>query len=106
MLFRSREIATLKVLGFLPRETNAYIFREIFLLAAIGALVGLVLGMGLESFVVLTAEVDGVMFGRQIHLLSFVLAFVLTVVFTWVSMLAMKPKIARIDMVESLKSNE
>ncbi|WP_418914663.1 FtsX-like permease family protein [Adlercreutzia sp.] len=103
---RSREIATLKVLGFLPRETNAYIFREIFLLAAIGALVGLVLGMGLESFVVLTAEVDGVMFGRQIHLLSFVLAFVLTMVFTWVSMLAMKPKIARIDMVESLKSNE
>lgn len=103
---RSREIATLKVLGFLPRETNAYIFREIFLLAAIGALVGLVLGVGLESFVVLTAEVDGVMFGRQIHLLSFVLAFVLTMVFTWVSMLAMKPKIARIDMVESLKSNE
>ena len=103
---RSREIATLKVLGFLPRETNAYIFREIFLIAIIGALVGLVLGVFMEGFIVVTAEVDGVMFGRQIHLLSYVIAFALTLVFTWLSMLAMKPKIARIDMVESLKSNE
>lgn len=103
---RSREIATLKVLGFLPRETNAYIFREVFLIAALGALIGLGLGVGMEAFVVLTAEVDGVMFGREIHLASFVIAFVLTMVFTWLSMLAMKPKIAHINMVESLKSNE
>ena len=35
---RAREIATLKVLGFTPREVNAYIFREIVLLAMLGAL--------------------------------------------------------------------
>ncbi|MBQ3300781.1 MAG: ABC transporter permease, partial [Eggerthellaceae bacterium] len=37
---RLREIATLKVLGFTRRETNAYIFREIALLALVGCLAG------------------------------------------------------------------
>ena len=46
------------------------------------------------------------MFGRDIHLTSFVLAFVLTMVFTVVVMLAMRGKLRKIDMVESLKSVE
>lgn len=103
---RAREIATLKVLGFTPREVNAYIFREIVLLTILGALAGLGLGVVLEGFVVVTAEVDQVMFGRTIHAMSFVIAFALTMVFTAVVMLVMRPKLARIDMVESLKSNE
>lgn len=103
---RMREIATLKVLGFTPREMNAYIFRETFLLAAIGCAVGLVLGVWMEGFVVVTAEVNQVMFGREIHVMSFVAAFVLTMLFTLLVMLAMRGKLHRIDMVESLKSNE
>ena len=103
---RMREIATLKVLGFTPREMNAYIFREIFLLAAIGCAVGLVLGVWMEGFVVVTAEVDQIMFGRAIHPTSFLLAFLLTMLFTVLVMLAMRGKLRRIDMAESLKSNE
>ena len=103
---RMREIAALKVLGFTPREMNAYIFREIFLLAAIGCAVGLVLGVWMEGFVVVTAEVDQIMFGRAIHPTSFLLAFLLTMLFTVLVMLAMRGKLRRIDMVESLKSNE
>ena len=101
---RTREIATLKVLGFTPRETNGYIFRETILLTIIGALVGCVLGIGMESFVVVTAEVDEMMFGRDIHLLSFAIAFVLTIAFSFIVSLAMRPKIKAINMVESLKS--
>lgn len=103
---RAREIATLKVLGFTPHEVNAYIFREIVLLTIIGAAVGLGLGVVLEGFVVVTAEVDQVMFGRTIHAMSFAVAFALTLVFTAIVMLVMRPKLAHIDMVESLKSNE
>ena len=58
----------------------------------------------MESFVVVTAEVDEMMFGRDIHLLSFVIAFALTIVFSFIVSLAMRPKIRAIDMVESLKS--
>lgn len=103
---RAREIATLKVLGFTRKEVNAYIFRETMILSVIGAACGLVLGIFLEAFVVQTAEVDQVMFGREIHVLSFVIAYVLTLVFTVLVMLAMRRKLRAIDMVESLKSNE
>lgn len=103
---RQREIATLKVLGFTPREVSAYIYRETALLSVIGCLVGLVLGVFMEGFVVVTAEVDQVMFGRTIHPLSFVAAFLLTMAFTVLVMLAMRRKLARVNMVESLKSNE
>ncbi|MDD5926046.1 ABC transporter permease, partial [Ellagibacter isourolithinifaciens] len=103
---RVREIATLKVLGFTPREVDAYIYRETLLLAVIGALVGLLLGIVMEGFVVVTAEVDQVMFGRDIHAASFIIAFLLTMVFSVIVTLAMRPKLRRIDMVESLKSNE
>ena len=103
---RAREIATLKVLGFTPHEVNAYVYRETLLLTAIGALVGLALGVWMEGFVVVTAEVDQVMFGRDIHLASFAIAFALTMLFSVAVTLVMRRKLARIDMVESLKSVE
>ncbi|OFK23965.1 hypothetical protein HMPREF2826_08765 [Olsenella sp. HMSC062G07] len=103
---RVREIASLKVLGFTRREVYAYVFREIILLTLIGDAVGLALGVFLERFVITTAEVDYVMFGRTIHLPSFAFAFVLTLVFSGVVMLIMRHKLDRIDMVESLKSVE
>lgn len=103
---RMREIATLKVLGFTRREVDLYIFREMLILAALGAAIGLVLGIFLENFVVTTAEVDAVMFGRDIHWPSFVLAFVMTMAFAAVVAVTMRGKLNRIDMVESLKSNE
>ncbi len=103
---RLREIATLKVLGFTQREVNAYIYRETLLLAVIGAVVGLALGVVMEGYVITTAEVDQVMFGRDIHAPSFLAAFLLTMLFSVVVTLAMRGKLRRINMVESLKSNE
>jgi putative ABC transport system permease protein len=101
---RIREIASLKVLGFTRREVYAYVFREIALLAVIGDALGLVLGIFLERFVVTTAEVDYVMFGRTIHPASFVYAFALTLAFAVLVILSMRRKLDRVNMVESLKS--
>lgn len=41
---RVREIATIKVLGFYPKETASYVFRENMVLTAIGCGLGLILG--------------------------------------------------------------
>ena len=103
---RIREIASLKVLGFTRHEVDAYVFREIALLAIFGAFFGLVLGTYLEGFVVQTAEIDLVMFGRAIHAPSYWFAFGLTLVFSLLVYVAMRPKLKNIDMVESLKSVE
>ena len=101
---RVREIASLKVLGFTRREVHAYVFREVALLAVLGDILGMLLGVWLEHFVVVTAEVDYVMFGREIHPASFAVSFALTLVFTALALLSMRGKLDRVDMVESLKS--
>lgn len=103
---RIREIASLKVLGFTRHEVDAYVFREIALLAVFGALFGLVLGTYLEGFVVQTVEIDLVMFGRSIHASSYWFAFGLTLVFSLLVYVVMRTKLKNIDMVESLKSVE
>ena len=60
---RRKELATLKVLGFHNEEVAGYIFREVSILAVIRTGVGLVLGVLLRSFVIVSAEPD-FMFGR------------------------------------------
>lgn len=101
---RVREIATLKVLGFTRGEVYAYVFREIAVLAVVGDLIGLALGTWLEGFVITTVEIDVVMFGRSIHPSSYLYAFLLTLLFSAMVVVAMRGKLDRIDMVESLKS--
>lgn len=64
---RAREIATLKVLGSNRHEINMYIHRETFMLSFFGSILGLLLGIFMEQFVIISAEVDMVMFGRTIY---------------------------------------
>ena len=103
---RQRELATLKVLGFFDREVSAYIYRETMVLTLIGTAAGLGLGVFLHMFVVRTAEVDMVMFGRSIYAWSYVLSALLTVCFSVLVNLVMQRRLRNIDMVESLKNNE
>ena len=103
---RMRELATLRVLGFYDKEMYAYIFRENNALSVIGAFVGLLFGKIMHLFVIRTCEVDMVMFVRSAKPLSYVYAFALTIVFSLIVNLLMRPNVRAIDMVESLKSAE
>ena len=103
---RIREIATLKVLGFYDNEVSTYVFRENIILSLMGSTVGLLLGVILSQFVTQTAEIDEVMFGRTIHLSSYIFSFVITVTFSFVVNLIMTTVLKKISMVESLKSVE
>lgn len=103
---RIRELATIKVLGFYDEELAWYVYRENIWLTAIGVLLGLGLGVVLHQFVIATAEIDLLMFTRNIDLSSFVYAIVLTFVFAVLVNLAMYRKLRRIDMIQSLKSVE
>ena len=103
---RQKEIATLKVLGFFKGEVSGYIFRETILLSIIGTAVGLAVGVVFHQFVVQTAEVDAVMFGRVVKPMSYVYSAALSMVFTLLVSLVMQGKLRKIDMVESLKAPE
>lgn len=101
---RIREIATIKVLGFYDGEVVSYIYRENIILTVIGMALGLFLGIFLHRFIVVTAEVEYVMFGREIKPLSYVYSAVLTIVFSSLVNLIMYFKLKKVDMVESMKS--
>lgn len=103
---RIREIATLKVLGFYDGEVDAYIFRENILLTLLGTAAGLILGVFLAMFVITTAEVDLVMFGRNIYLKSYLLSAAFTLLFSVLVTLVMHKKLKNVDMIEALKSVE
>ncbi|MCR1980373.1 ABC transporter permease, partial [[Clostridium] innocuum] len=103
---RLREIATIKVLGFYDKEVSAYVYRENIFLTLIGALAGLVLGIVLHSLIMSLAELDTVMFGRNIEKLSFLYSVAITMVFAIIVNLVMYRKLKKIPMVESLKSVE
>ena len=103
---RQRELATLKVLGFYDGEVASYVYRENILLTIIGSVVGMVLGNLLHRYIILTVEVEEAMFGRQIHLQSYLYSFLFTVAFSLFVNWVMFYKLKKIDMVESLKSVE
>jgi ABC-type transport system, involved in lipoprotein release, permease component len=103
---RTREIATLKVLGFYDVETNAYIYREALLLTVISIGIGMFLGVGLHSFVLGIIETGALSLPVKIEWLSYVLAFAITMIFSVLMQVITYFKLKKIDMIESLKSVE
>ena len=103
---RVREIATVKVLGFYDGETSAYIYRENIISTVIGILIGIALGKLLHYFVVITSEVDIVLFNRELVWWAYLAGILITLVFAALVNFALHFKLRRINMVESLKSIE
>ncbi len=103
---RVREIATLKVLGFYPKEVSAYVFSENIVLTFLGILAGAPLGIWLHSFVISQIKVNMVHFSARIAPMSYVWAVVLTFVFTFFVNFFMRSKLKKVNMAESLKTVE
>lgn len=103
---RVREIATLKVLGFYPGETSAYVFRENMVLSVMGIIFGIPLGKLLHYFVMMQVRIDMISFEVHINPFSYLYSVVAVLGFTLCVDLIMRRKINRINMAESLKSIE
>lgn len=103
---RKRELATLKVLGFYDGEVSQYVLRENILLTVFGSIFGIIFGIILHRYVILTAEIDMMMFGRNIYFRSYILSIIFTFGFSFLVNLVMHFKLKKIDMIESLKSVE
>ena len=103
---RIREIATIKVLGFQPREAAAYVFKENLLLSAMGAAVGLGGGVLLLEFVMSQIKIDMVWFQSRLIWQSYLVSFVLTMGFACLVNFLLRFKLEKINMAEALKSVE
>ena len=103
---RVREIATIKVLGFNHKETRNYIFRENLILSVLGTFLGMFLGIAAHRGVIIVGEVETLRYGRDIGWQNFLIAAVLSLVFSLGVNLILTRTLKEVDMVESLKSNE
>ena len=103
---RIKEIATLKVLGFDDGEVSAYIFRENVILSLIGMAEGVIVGILLHKLVLFMAEIDIVMYGRDISFVSYIYSLALAFGFSMFVSVVLHKKLKKVDMVESLKSIE
>lgn len=100
---RNREIATLMVLGYYDGEICGYIYREIYISAFLGILLGYPTGIGLATLVFKTMG-----FGKVKDVSWFIWLIVPVVVFgcTLLVTLILTPKIVKTNMNESLKAIE
>ena len=103
---RRREIATLRVLGYRRAEVAGYIYRESAILTIVGSLLGLGLGVLLHRFIIGQVDSISMMLGRAIFGWSYLWAFLITIAFAAIVYAFMLIKLNKIDMAESLKSNE
>ncbi|ERI93700.1 efflux ABC transporter, permease protein [Clostridiales bacterium oral taxon 876 str. F0540] len=103
---RRRELATIKLLGFYDHELAAYIYRENMILTVIGSIAGIVAGILLNKFILVTAETNVIKFLEKISPIYFIYSVLLTILFSVIVNLAMYKRFDKIDMIESLKSAE
>lgn len=101
---RKKELATLKVLGFYPKELSAYILRENIMMTLLALIVGVGFGVVLHKFVIITAEIDMVMFNRSLNTSSIIISLILTLVISLIVNYVMSKKSDKVDMNEALKT--
>ena len=103
---RKREIATLKVLGFRDREVSSYVYRETIIMTIVGIIAGIFLGFSLNAFILMIAETDEILFIKTIKPLSYVLSFIIIIVFSIIVQVITYFILKKVDMIDSLKSVE
>lgn len=103
---RIRELATIKVLGFRKREVKHYVNKETILLTALGMICGIPLGYAFSQSLTYVLKMPSIYFAVTIEPLSYVYACALTLFFAWLVALLSNRALAKIDMIEALKSVE
>ena len=94
------------MLGFYDGEVSAYIYRENIIITIMGIGLGLLFGKALHLFVITEAEIDSMMFGRDIKIQSIIASVLFTILFAVIINFMMHISLKKVDMATSLKSVE
>ena len=103
---RTREYATLKVLGYHQKEIRKLILRENNLISALGVLLGVAPGIILTDVILHSCEPESGYYPGAPALQSVLIACAITFCFSYLLQLLLTRKVKKIDMVEALKSVE
>ncbi len=100
---RKKEIATLGVLGYHDNEILGYVYREIVMMSIVGDILGIGLGCVMIDVILRYLEFGDI---TDVKWYSYILAFVLVILFVTLTNFILSPKIKHIEMTSSLKSND
>lgn len=103
---RSRELATLRVIGFTRREVSAVLLGELAVLTLVAIPVGLLMGYGFSALMALSLETDLYRIPLVISRSTFAFAALVIMMASLVSGLIVRRKIDDLDLIAVLKSRE
>lgn len=103
---RLREISSIKVLGFRPNEVLSYIFKENYILTAVGIFFGYFVARFVHRTIIFTLSPESILFDPSMQWSNHLIATIVIIVFTILVMFMAKKDIDKIDMVEALKATE
>lgn len=103
---RKRELATIKVLGFYPKEVTSYIFKEIFILTILGIFVGFGLGYAMFRYIIYVVAPSDILLSYRVHFNSFLFSGLITLAISVVLLFIVHKNLRKIDMAEAMSSGE
>lgn len=103
---RSRELATIKVLGFYDKEVHQYVNKETLLLTMAGILIGLPVGRFISGFLTVALNMPSIHFAVHVEPVSYLITAAITFCFAVAVNWITNRTLDRIVMVEALKSVE
>ena len=98
---RTREMATLRVLGYQKNEVRSYIYREINITTIMGIIIGMPLGYVFLNFLFKYLEFGNI---ENVSWQFYLITIIIVMVFVLIAEFLLKRKIDNIDMNGSLKS--
>lgn len=90
---RKRELATIKVLGFYPKEVTSYIYREIFMLTVLGIVFGYGLGYIMFRYIIDLVAPRDIMLAYKLHPISFIVSAGITLLLSLIILIYVHKKI-------------
>jgi len=103
---RSRDLATLRVIGFTQREIAGVLLGELILLIVVALPAGLLFGKGLATFVINAISTETVRMPLQISLYTYTMAVVVVLLASCASFAVVSRMLGKLDMVSVLKARD
>ena len=103
---RSRDLATLRVVGFTNREVAAVMISELAMLTAVAIPVGLWIGGGLSNFIVQAASTETIRLPLILTHETYATAILIVLLSAGVSFYVVSLRIRKLDLLAVLKASE
>jgi putative ABC transport system permease protein len=103
---RSRELASLRVLGFTRAEISAVLLGELTVITAVAIPLGLAMGYGMAGLLVVAFNTELYRFPFVVSARTYAYAAIVVIVATVLSSLAVRRRLDHLDLIAVLKTPE